>query len=244
MTDKVYLYPKTSCPCDSCSPYKPSTDGIKSNFGVRGCKESPYFDCNDFVETKRNLVPLEDKGFTLLNPGVYNDKLAEGFDKKECPCDKGPLYVSNDPRQFDAARWDFIPLDGVPINGDVRLKNIYNSNLDIYRDKYNSYENIKDGQILYYTDASIANAFYKPVFSEPAQEISGLFRDPMGAMKPEYNRQPIFNTENPMITRQKNNPYCLSSLGDSQTFREDIMSYQQRKNNQQKWSARWSNMDM
>jgi hypothetical protein len=66
----------------------------------------------------------------------------------------------------------------------------------------------------------------------------------MGAMKPEYNRNPIVNTYNPTVTTAKSYPYCLSYIQDSQSFREDIMALQQRKNNQEKWTARWGNMNL
>ena len=62
----------------------------------------------------------------------------------------------------------------------------------------------------------------------------------MSSMKPEYNRIPLINTENPTTTDRKSFPYGLSYLQDTQSFREDLMSYQQRKNNQEKWSARWN----
>jgi hypothetical protein len=60
-------------------------------------------------------------------------------------------------------------------------------------------------------------------------------------MKPEMNRTPIVNTENPTVSTPESYPYCLSSIQDSQSFREDLIALQQRRHNQEKWSARWSN---
>jgi hypothetical protein len=248
MADIVYLYPKSSCPCETCLPSYPiPKDGPKSNLSVRGCQPSPYFDCYNRVELKSELQPRDQQGIYDLNPQAYTNKLAEGFDAVKCPsgcpvapgCPQ-PVYLSRDPRQFDSPRADYIPLDTIPIDGNVRLRNIY-AVPDRYGIGFKAYEQIDDGQIVYYIDKSIEDAFFKPVFSEPAQETSLLFRDPMGAMKPEYNRDALINTANPTVTTAKKYPYCLSFIQDTQSQREDIMALQQRKNNQEKWSARWAN---
>lgn len=260
MTDVVYLYPKTSCPCADCSLEFPQETGIKSSTAVRGCFASPYFDCNPRVvlgtavrpePQSSQFGPSSSHKLYSLNPEMYTDKLAEGFDRVTCENGKGqsePVapscpstsYYSRDPRQFDSPRAQVLPLDTVPIDGDVRLKNIYNKNLEGYRTGFKTYESINDGQILYYIDQSIQDAFYKPVFSEPALETKVLFQDPMGSMKPEYNRTPLLNTANPTTTTVKKYPYCLSWLQDSCSQREDLMALQQRKHNQEKWSARWT----
>ena len=251
MNDIIYLYPKSSCPCDTClSSYSAPKSGIKSNFSIRGYKPSPYFDCYNRVEIQKEIQPTDKSGIRQINPQVYTDKLAQGFDAVKCPsgcpvapgCPQ-PIYLSRDPRQFDSMRADYIPLDTIPIDGDVRLKNIYSLS-DDYGKGSMPYEKIGDGQIMYYIDKSIEDAFYKPVFSEQAEESAVLFQDPMGAMKPEYNRNALINTANPTITTTKKYPYCLSYIQDSQSFREDIMSLQQRKYNQEKWSARWANMNI
>jgi hypothetical protein len=126
------------------------------------------------------------------------------------------------------------------MDGDVRLKDLDNPRWDGYGQGSRPYSQLNDGQIVYYIDKSIAEPFYKPVFSEPAEQIAILYQDPMGSMKPEYNRRALLNTENPTVTTTTEYPYCLSSLQDSQSFREDLMALQQRKNNQSKWSARWT----
>jgi len=249
--DVIYLYPKSSCPCENClSSYPIPNNGPKSNLSVRGCEIYPYFDCYNRVEMKKEIQPDDSNGIYDLNPQAYTNKLAEGFDAIKCPnntpiapsCSQ-QIYLSRDPRQFNSIRADYMPLDSIPINGNVRLKNVY-SVPDSYGIGFTPYDKIGDGQIVYYIDKSIQNAFYKPVFSEPAEESSVLFRDPMGAMKPEYNRTPLINTNNPTVTNVKNYPYCLSFIQDTQSFREDIMALQQRKNNQEKWSARWGTMDL
>lgn len=251
MAEVVYLYPKSSCPSETClDSYPVPKDGPKSNLSVRGCEQSPYFDCYNRVEMKTEIQPTDNFGIYDINPQAYTNKLAEGFDAVKCPdgrpvepsCPQ-PVYLSRDPRQFDSIRADYMPLNTIPIDGNVRLKNVY-SIPDRYGIGFTPYEKIEDGQIVYYIDKSIQDAFYKPVYSEPSEESAVLFRDPMGAMKPEYNRKPLINSANPTVTTAKKYPYCLSFLQDTQSFREDIMALQQRKNNQEKWSARWATMDV
>lgn len=246
MTDTIHLYPKTSCPCASCKKEYPVPKNLpRSNLSIRGCEVSPYFDCYYKVSLGENLQPNPKLPYkiTELNPQAYTDKLSAGFGKVACNGFDGcpdPTFVSQDPRLFSSTRPDYLKLDRPPMSGDVKLRNIYNKKFTNYGLGMKPYEMIDDGQIVYYIDSSIQDAFYKPVFSEPAIDQGALYQDPMGAMKPEFTRKPIMNTENPTVTTPIDYPYCLSFIQDSQTQREDIMSYQQRKNNQSKWSARWT----
>lgn len=251
MTDTIQLYPKSSCPCNSCKKeYKIPTNLPRSNLAINGCKVSPYFDCYYKVSLGENLQPVPKQPYTIteLNPQAYTNKLTSGFGKVPCQgvdsagvvnC-QDPNFISQDPRLFNSTRPDYLRLDRPPMSGDVKLKNIYNKKYTNYGLGMKPYEMIDDGQIVYYIDSSIKDAFYKPVFSEPAIDQGVLYQDPMGAMKPEFTRKPIMNTENSTITTPIDYPYCLSFIQDSQSQREDIMSYQQRKNNQSKWSARWT----
>lgn len=242
--DKIQMYPKTSCMLGECKNSYPISSGYKSSLAVEGCQVSPYFDCYGTVKLGEKQTPVESNHITELNREVYTSKLDPSFRGVQCKngkiaCCPKVTYISNDPRQYDTLRAQYLPLDSVPINGDVRLKNIYKNRYDNYGIGFKPYENIDDGQILYYVDKGISDAFYKPVYSEQAKTERILFKDPMGSMKPEYNRIPIKNTENPTVISRKNYPYRLSFLQDTGGFREDIISLQQGKNNRQKWSARW-----
>lgn len=240
MADIVYLYPKSSCPTEDCKKTYPVETGYKSNLSVRGCNVPKYFDCYNTVEWRRNIQPRDDVGINEINPQVYQGKLAEGFNKVGCnTCCPNETYISMDPRLYSSTRADYLVLDRPPMDGNVRLKDLYSSKLDCYGIGFKPYDQINDGQITYYIDESIKDAFYKPVYSEPAEEISVLYKDPMGSMKPEYNRKALINTYNHTVTESDCYPYGLSFIQDSQSFREDIIALQQRKNNQEKWSARW-----
>ena len=246
MTDIINLYPKTSCSTEVQNhSYKIPTEGIKSNLSIRGSECSKYFDYHDRVEFNKNVQPSNKSGRYELNPKSYTNKTAPDFGKVACQTASScpsPSWMSWDPRLFSATRVGYTPLDRPPTHGEVRLKNTYKNGYTY--DKaigFHSYEDLEDGDITYYIDKSIEDPFYKPVFSEPAQEYSSLYVDPMGSIKPEYNRVPLINTQNSAVSPPKSYPYCLSFLQDSQTQREDIMALQSRKMNQTKWSARWAN---
>jgi hypothetical protein len=223
--------------------------GTKYNTGVKQCGVSPYFDCYDRVELGKNIQPSNQTKRYELNPQAYTDKIARGFDKVPTSCrDPGmcnpaysaiadpscslqgcndPAYISMDPRLYSATRTEYLVLDRPPISGNVKLRDIYEKKYDDYGNGFEPYETIKDGQVVYYIDDSTKDMFYEPVYSEPAEIETNLYKNPMGSTLPEYIRKPLINTENPTTTTPTYYPYCLSYIQDSQSFREDLMSKRQ-----------------
>lgn len=242
--DKIYLYPKTSCSCLECQDKYPVPEGEPSNFSVRDCKVSPYFECNDRIEFTNRNIPVSPqkqlKGWKAINPDVYADKYDPYFGSStNCPKDKA-VFRTPDPRSISTIRGgQHLTFDKPPINGNVQLKNIYKKVWDGYGIGVKPYDKINDGQIQYYTDKSIENAFFSPVYGTKAKENAVLYKDPMGSMKPEYNREAVINTHNPATECIDCYPYCLSWMQDTQSHREDLMSLQMRKTNQEKWMPRW-----
>jgi len=244
MNDQIYLYPKSSCPTENCKNKYVMNKGFKSSISVNGCKIPDFFTCYDRLDLGTKIEPKNEKIIYELNPQVYTSKYSPNFDmvsKDMCNnlCKKD-TFTSLDPRLYSSTRPYHQQLDRPPINGNVRWKDVYDKKYDSYKTNYIPYENIKDGQIVYYIDKSISDAFYEPVYTEKARETMILYKDPMGSMKPEHNREPIMNVYNHTTEKAECYPYGLSFIQDSQTFREDIMALQQRKNNQEKWSARWA----
>ena len=242
MTDTITMYPKTLCDVNCKNTYPVCETNRKTNLSMKTCNSSDFFNCYSTIELKKEIQPQDKTGIYELNPDVYYNKIAKGFDKIGCKTDcPNETYISTDPRLLDVLRSQYLPLDRPPMSGNVKLKDVYNKNLDNYKTGFSgNYSDINDGQITYYIDRSIESAFYKPVYSEPSEETTVLFKDPMGSIKPEYNRTAIINTQNPTTTSYPCYPYHLSFLQDTQSFREDLISLQQRKNNQEKWSARWN----
>lgn len=241
MTDRIYLYPPTSCSLADCKKEYPVNKGVKTNLGIENCELSPYFDCYYRAEIKKNIEPCKTTGWRELNPSAYNDKMSPDFNKTTCAPTKGcndPSYISLDPRLFSSTRADYLPLDRPPINGKIKLKDIYDSRLDNYGIGFKPYDAINDGQIVYYNDSSISPAFYEPVYAKQANEVISLYKDPMGAIKTVADRVPL-DSYNPTVTKPKNYEYSLAFMDDTQGFREDLIALQQRKNNQEKWTVRW-----
>lgn len=94
--------------------------------------------------------------------------------------------------------------------------------------KYLSYNDINLGNIVYYVDGSLAQAYYKPVYSFTTPVDIKLFKDPMDKVYPEYRR---------VMPYTRANMWGNMFLQDSQYHREDIMALQQRKNNRSKIEA-------
>lgn len=240
MTDKIYLYPKTSCPCEAVSDKYTMPQGTETNLSVNSCKVPRFFRHFNALEFSSKVEPVNKEGISLINPQAYSSKLAPNYNKVQCSFSSEPSFVNADPRLFDTMRADYITLDRPPVDGDVRLKDMYKKQNTSYKTGVDlPYNKIEDGNVMYYTDESREDAFYRPLFSETAKAENILFKDPMGAMKPNYNRIAMVNTENP-ATVPKTYPYGLSFIQDTQSHREDLLSLQMRKMNQERWMPRWS----
>jgi hypothetical protein len=125
-------------------------------------------------------------------------------------------YASLDPRTYNSPHNQRLEFDRPPLvsMGTIPQGNVYNNdgNSTGY---YKDYESIKGGNVKYYTDLKIdmpgrnASNISIPIYTVPE-----IMVDPMGAIKPYYQRIPINN--------KKNAVYDYSFLSDSAEFREDI----------------------
>ena len=68
---------------------------------------------------------------------------------------------------------------------------------------YKDYRDINAGQITYYIDKSIEDAFYKPIYENNAFDTGYLYKDPMGGIKPQYERNPVI-WDNVLNTKRDN----------------------------------------
>jgi len=150
-------------------------------------------------------------------------------------------YVSSwDPRLYSATHGDYITLDKPPLESKVPLNEIYNKNLKNYGQNYRTYSDVNAGNVLYYVDKSREDPYYSPLFAQPARVGTVVYKDPMGAMKPEYPRI-VKNSELIGNDQCDTEGYCLTWMRDTQKFREDILSGIMAPINQQRWSPRWAN---
>jgi hypothetical protein len=169
-----------------------------------------------------DIQPNYNSGYSCLN----ELQRAMDFTKVENPglknCSK-ILFYQQDPRLIDIRRGNQIyPISEPPFDGGQPFKP-NNFEAKIYK---NGYQNIKGGQIQYYVDKSIEDAFFEPTFINQRNVTSYTYIDPMNNIKPHYERQSDYY-DNP--------GYSLSFMKDSQEFREDIISKQMSKINQSRY---------
>lgn len=261
-------YPKSSCDCFSCSKniYNVNVNnGIPTNLGVTNCYISKYFDCYNKVPFKQAIEPTDKCGFDIINPQLMLENYATDFqkvncnkeeekklcntgccysNKKECNNNCNPncntVFISTDPRLIDVPRAQITPLDAPPFSGEIPLSEINdNPILNRFGKDYRTYSDINAGQITYYTNRATEDAFFNPNFVSSANMVGTIYQDPMGAIKPQYERFPL-KCNNPLNTSNTNYQYCLSSIDDSTEHRQDLMARQMRKMNEQRWAPRWT----
>jgi hypothetical protein len=217
---------------------------VPGNLSIRDCDIPGYYECYDRVQFKSGIEPSTKSGYTYMNPQVAENSFANEFQKFKCtdsPC--GTVYSSTDPRLIDVPRAQVIPLDRPPYDDTVRLDEVYTKpGLTTYGKGYKTYSDINAGQISYYTDKSQEDAFFEPNFTTSARMVGTLYKDPMGAMKPQYDRFPLKCTDY-MNTKKDNYDGCLSWIQDTQFHRQDMLALQMRKRNEQRWQPRWTGLN-
>ena len=247
MANIIYNYDKSSCNCYKCNENM-YTDkkGIPSNMSITNCEIPKLYDCYRTKPFRYNIEPTQAEGYKFLNPIVYRNKLSKDFRATICEgnnekCCPDLQFVSKDPRLISVPHSGQVQtLDRPPPNSAMLLSEIStDKNLDNYGKGYRSYADIDGGYISYYIDKSIEDPLFSPVFANTASSQGNLYRDPMGAFKPQYERNPLTN-DNLLDTQRNYYEGGLSWIRDSQEFREDIISKFMADNNEKKWSARWN----
>ena len=189
---------------------------------------------NAYFNTNYNNYQKSNDKILLINPETITQSYAKHYHQVESPCG-GTAVVSNDPRLSSAFHnGQVLTLDTPPVTGGVRLKDVYTlPSLKNYGRQYNTYKDIKAGQIVYYIDESIQKPYFSPVFSNESIDVDDVYIDPMGSFRPVYKRMPIKHDN------KEGYEGCLSSIEDTGEYREDLIALQMRKINRQKYSSRW-----
>ena len=180
--------------------------------------------------THGNLVMVPENQVQLNDPYQY----ARNFVGEPCNRDgcNDVVYAQPfDPRLYDARRGQYNPLDRPPYTGEVLLKDVYSPELNRYGKDYTSYADVTGGQIQYHYSRDIAGAYSLPNFTQRSEVNRGVFKDPMGAIKPVYTRTPI---------KPKNMAGgCLQDIRDSTIHRESMMEGIMAQMNQRRWQSRY-----
>lgn len=178
--------------------------------GKPSFEPDPYQTSEDHVVLNKDLDLVHAPDFYQVTAGVgIGEKPFHG-------------YASKDPRLADVLRNDTLVLDRPPFQ-PAHVQPLCRSDSDSgvapTASVFPSYENITGGNIQYYTDASISEAFYPPMYQIPSRVQSSIFKDPMGSLKAYYEKIPVLR-RNTMLSE-----YSFDQ--DQMSFREDIMSRQQ-----------------
>jgi len=179
---------------------------------------------------KKDIEPSNLTG--VININKLGSDINKGYISDSFSCGKISYTIPNDSRLVSSIRGGLkLNLDSIPAEVLYDEKTLYtDKNLDKYGQNYKNYSDISSGQITYYIDKSIASPYFKPVFSESSKITGYIYKDPMGAEKPIYDRQPLNNSS-----------YCLSSIKDTNSHRENLMASQSSKLNQGLWMPRYVN---
>jgi hypothetical protein len=240
-----YNYPKSSCNCYQCARkvYPPISNQNPSSLSIADCEIPGVFTCfNNSPISERTIEPVPTTGYTILNPDADSDKVAPEFEEVKCNIEGCPdtQYVSNDPRLISSAHGgQVLSLDRPPRDSSVPLnRTMTDTSLNGFGQNYKTYSDINAGYINYYVDKSIQDPFFLPLFSTSAYSQPTLYKDPMGSFKPQYDRSPLTST-NPIGPTRDHYQGCLSWMEDSTNHREDLLSMQMQKRNEQRWEPRW-----
>ena len=239
MANIIYNYPKSSCTCANCV-HECSIDekGIPTNLSVRNCEVPSCLEVSNEYIFKDKIEPRDESGWVTINPKTESTDLDPSFSQlKDC---SENTWVGTDPRLKSVARGgSVLLLDRPPTTYNMNPEKVNtDKSLIDYGKNYKSYADIDAGQITYYIDNSTKDAFYSPVVTTSARTIGSLYKDPMGALKPHYERQPLIEV-NHLETKRKSRG-GLTWMKDTDAHREDLMSRQMTKINQQRWEPRWT----
>ena len=182
------------------------------------------------LESRREPYHIIKKECTLLNP--------HGERALDFVADKTHTYKSTDPRLYDIPRNTQMTLDRPPADGQIFPENIHgNKTLENHKVRsYTNYADINSGQIVYYTDPRVSVPFVRDIYTDQSNEYSILYKNPMDVVSTIYMKQPIEKPD--YFNTTKSGAFYrggLSWIQDSCSFREDIISRQQIKNNSQKY---------
>lgn len=173
---------------------------------------------------------LENGRYDILNP---SNQLKFAPDFFQTP---NGTYTSLDPRLKDVLRGGYSMELNLPVY-DANWKTFHrNGDNQVNAQEYRSYKDLHGGQVTYYVDDYLTQPYFSPNYQIRSTIAPRVFVDPMGSVKPEYNRRPIMQRASYL------SDYTFDQ--DQIGFREDIMSLQSRKRDQQDFSKFYGNYNL
>lgn len=176
--------------------------------------------------------------YTPQIPPKFRDQVYNSKDNKTYPIytrvdpqlirDQGvPARLLEQPVRNDWSA-DYSSWQAAP--GSVNYEDIYDPRFTGYGDPYRSYVDVNLGNVNYYYGD--IDAYRYPNFVTRSKVDFIEYTDPMGRVKPEYQRLAGVNDTRPFVDNQ--------FMSDSSYFRENIMESQMRKRNAELWQLRYA----
>jgi len=244
MANIIYNYPKSSCLCEGCShECSVPKNGIPTNLSIKNCEAPSCLELSNNYIFKSKIEPTDESGFIAINPQNEMKDIDPSFSLYSCNTSNNsePVWYGSDPRLKSAARGgSVLPLDRPPNTYNIDTDNVNTDiRLNKYGQNYKSYSDINAGQINYHIDKSRQDAFYDPDFTTSARTVGYLYKDPMGGLKPHYERQPLYYND-PLQTKRVRANGTLSFIEDTEFHRQDLKARQMHRINSQRWEPRWT----
>ena len=188
-----------------------------------------------------DLTPINSNigiSYTPQIPPVFRDQVYNMAENATYP-----LYTSVDPQLI---REDGVParLAEQPVRnewsakyssfnpppGSINFEDIYDPRFANYGDPYRSYSDVNLGNVQYYY--SDVDAYRYPNFITRSNVDFIEYTDPMGTVKPYYQRTATLNDVRPFVENQ--------FMMDTTYFRENIMESAMQRRNSQLWQNRFA----
>ena len=181
------------------------------------------------------IIPKNIPDIKVLNEKDFSLGRSKDFYKVHSDACPNPLqegYQTDDPRTYDSPRAQRLVFDKPalyvkntqPLQGIYTEENVKGSNVGYY----NSYADIKGGQILYYTNLPYNVPYSGPNYVLQSFVEPTIFNNPMDTNYPYYNKIPVF--------KNNRNISDYSFDQDQMFFREDLMALQSRLPNRSDYS--------
>ena len=169
--------------------------------------------------------------FDLYTP-VENMKCANESAVATFKTCKNISFQGTNPKLYDSVRAQSMVIDRPPLSSQVYSDaEIYSPHIRKYGKLYTSYNDIVGGNILYYIPDSSRDAYRHPVFTTPASVFRRDVQDPMGVVRPEFDRI----TQSRYGWDKCNPDACDSYTHDTLEYRQELMEKQMRARNAQEY---------
>ena len=225
----IYKYPETNC--WECTKDINDITINKKDLLLKQLNCIKSFNCNNYVIEKGTNSSLQNNYNTEILNKQHNSlkyltnyyKLQNEYDGKNYD-----TYTNEDSRLKDGMRpYYSLELDRPPIDSSIKLKDIYNKELENYGQNYKNVSDINAGDILYYDNNLIKKkAFYTPIFDTNTYNNYSLYKDPMDNISIQNKRIPLRNHNYMSVKDFKNEETKLSFIADTEEHRQDLLSLQ------------------